>query len=126
MAVERVDFIAVPTRDRERSAKFYGEALELERNPNSTETWLEFETGNVTLALVTPRTSAWSSRRCPSGRSSLRVPDVEATKEKLGGEGVEFRRDVGLGRLQRRGVFDPDGNGLRSIAATPPTSTAEP
>jgi hypothetical protein len=29
MAVERVDFIAVPTRDRERSAKFYGETLEL-------------------------------------------------------------------------------------------------
>jgi len=35
--VERVDFIAVPTLDRERSAKFYGETLGLERNPNSSE-----------------------------------------------------------------------------------------
>ena len=53
--VQRVDFIAVPTRDRERSARFYGETLGLERNPNSTETWTEFETAAPELAEVAAR-----------------------------------------------------------------------
>src|SRR6185436_6318274 len=48
----RVDFIAVPTKDRGRAAKFYEETLGLKRNPNSTDTWVEFETDNVTLAIV--------------------------------------------------------------------------
>jgi predicted enzyme related to lactoylglutathione lyase len=48
---ERVDFIAVPVRDRERAVQFYGETLGLEKNPNSTKTWVEFETGNVTRKL---------------------------------------------------------------------------
>jgi extradiol dioxygenase family protein len=46
---QRVDFIAVPVQDRERAARFYEETLGLPRNPNSTDTWIEFETGNVTL-----------------------------------------------------------------------------
>jgi catechol-2,3-dioxygenase len=33
---QRVDFIAVPTQDRERAAKFYEQTLGLQRNPNST------------------------------------------------------------------------------------------
>jgi catechol 2,3-dioxygenase-like lactoylglutathione lyase family enzyme len=30
IGVEKVDFVSVPTRDRERSRKFYGETLGLE------------------------------------------------------------------------------------------------
>jgi extradiol dioxygenase family protein len=41
----RVDFIAVPTQDRERAMTFYGETLGLPKNPNSTDTWVEFENG---------------------------------------------------------------------------------
>ena len=54
IGAQRVDFIAVPTRDRERAVRFYGETLGLVRNPNSSDTWVEFETGNVTLAIVVP------------------------------------------------------------------------
>jgi hypothetical protein len=36
---------------------FYGEVLGLETNPNSpAEDWVEYETGNVTLAVTTPHT----------------------------------------------------------------------
>jgi hypothetical protein len=72
IGAQRVDFIAVPTRDRARAAQFYGETLGLERNPNSTDTWIEFETGNVTQSVV------------------LRVPDVDDSKTRLREAGVEF------------------------------------
>jgi catechol 2,3-dioxygenase-like lactoylglutathione lyase family enzyme len=55
--VQRVDYIRVPVTDMEKANHFYGEVLGLERNPNSPdEDWVEYETGNVTLA------RAW----CPS------------------------------------------------------------
>jgi len=46
--VQRTDFVAVPTRDRARAVAFYTETLGLAKNPNSTDTWIEFETGNGT------------------------------------------------------------------------------
>ena len=113
MSVQRVDFIAVPTRDRERAATFYGETLGLERNPNSTETWVEFETGNVALALVTPEDFGMEYAPLPFGSVVLRVPDVEATKEKLAAQGVEFRGETwDSGVCNGASFLDPDGNGL--------------
>jgi catechol 2,3-dioxygenase-like lactoylglutathione lyase family enzyme len=35
IGVERTDFVGIPTRDRERTVKFYGETLGIERNPRS-------------------------------------------------------------------------------------------
>jgi catechol 2,3-dioxygenase-like lactoylglutathione lyase family enzyme len=86
---QRVDFIAVPVEDRERAARFYEETLGLERNPNSTETWIEFETGNVTLALVDPPSAGQPFVPLPFGSIVIRVPDVEAAKAKLQDAGVE-------------------------------------
>ncbi len=37
MQAQRVDFIAVPTTDRERAAEFYEHTLGFVRNPNSTD-----------------------------------------------------------------------------------------
>lgn len=71
---QRVDFIAVPVQDRERAARFYQETLGLARNPNSTETWIEFETGNVTLALVEPPWPGSPSFRSRSAPSSFASP----------------------------------------------------
>jgi hypothetical protein len=42
--VQRTDFVAVPTRSRERAVDFYERTLGLTRNPTSSETWIEFET----------------------------------------------------------------------------------
>jgi len=54
LGVERADFIAVPVQDLARADEFYGKTLGLSRNPNSGERWVEYELGNVTLALVSP------------------------------------------------------------------------
>jgi catechol 2,3-dioxygenase-like lactoylglutathione lyase family enzyme len=80
---ERVDFIAVPTRDQERAVRFYEEILGLARNPNSSERWVEFETGNVTLAIL-PHEYTGRTEFTPSiAPIALRVPTVEKAWEKL-------------------------------------------
>ena len=64
--------MAIPTRDKERSAKFYGETLGIEKNPLTAEDWHEFETGNVTLALYAPEKMGNGVQRAANGRD--RVP----------------------------------------------------
>ncbi len=111
--VLRVDFVGVPTRDRDRAEAFYAETLGLPKNPNSTETWVEFETGNLTLALVTPEDLGMEFAPLPFGSIVLRVEDVEATKERLRAKGVEFRGETwDSGVCNGAAFFDPDGNGL--------------
>ncbi len=111
--VERVDFIAVPTLDRERSAKFYGETLGLERNPNSSEQWMEFEIGNVTLALLPHEYTGRSEFTPSSGPIALRVPDVDEACRKLEEAGVEFPTEtIDSGVCHIAPFFDPDGNSL--------------
>ncbi|MBA3567152.1 MAG: VOC family protein [Actinobacteria bacterium] len=111
--VERVDFIAVPTLDRERSAKFYGETLGLERNPNSSEQWMEFEIGNVTLALLPHEYTGRSEFTPSSGPIALRVSDVDEARRKLEEAGVEFPMEtIDSGVCHIAPFFDPDGNSL--------------
>jgi len=80
--VQRVDYIRVPVTDMQKANHFYGEVLGLERNPNSPdEDWVEYETGNVTLAVMTPHTHDYEFTPLPPGTLALRVPDVaEACK----------------------------------------------
>jgi predicted enzyme related to lactoylglutathione lyase len=111
--VQRTDFVAVPTRDRERAAAFYGETLGLTKNPNSTDTWIEFETGNTTLALVSPESIGAPFAPLPVGSIVLRVPDVAEAKAKLEAAGVEFSGEPWDSGVCHGAVFnDPDGNGL--------------
>jgi catechol 2,3-dioxygenase-like lactoylglutathione lyase family enzyme len=109
----RIDFVAVPTRDRDRSEEFYGGILGLERNPRSTETWVEYETGNVTLAPVDPETAGQKFKTLPPGTIAFRVADVDAAKTDLEAAGVEFPIGViDSGVCHIAPFSDPDGNGL--------------
>ena len=113
IGAQRVDFIAVPTRDKERAVQFYGETLGLEKNPLSTDTWHEFETGNVTIALVSPEEVGLDFAPLPFGSIALRVPDVAEARAKLEEAGVELvgeQWDSGV--CHGVGFKDPDGNGL--------------
>jgi catechol 2,3-dioxygenase-like lactoylglutathione lyase family enzyme len=113
MQAERVDFIAVPTTDRDRAAAFYEETLGLQRNPTSTDTWIEYELDNVTLALVKPDEAGVEFAPLPFGSIAIRVPDVEAAKAELQEKGVEFRGEIWDSGVCNGAVFhDPDGNGL--------------
>jgi predicted enzyme related to lactoylglutathione lyase len=110
---QRVDFIAVPTQDRDRAEKFYAQTLGLEKNPLSTQSWVEFETGNVTLALVTPERIGLEFAPLPFGSIAIRVPDVEEAKQKLVDAGVEFRGETwDSGVCNGAAFYDTEGNGL--------------
>jgi catechol 2,3-dioxygenase-like lactoylglutathione lyase family enzyme len=111
----RVDFIAVPVRDLARAEEFYGRTLGLERNPNSSERWVEYELGDVTLALVSPDVMGPEFEPQPHQMPiALRVDDVEEAWGKLEAAGVEFGHgtiDSGVCHLVN--FRDPDGNALQ-------------
>jgi len=111
--VERTDFVNIATQDLDRAKRFYGETLGLPRNPRSSDSWPEFETGNLSLLLAdSARTGVPFS---PSNNAvALRVPDVDAAKRRLENAGVEFEfADVYDTGVCNMAFFrDPDGNAL--------------
>jgi catechol 2,3-dioxygenase-like lactoylglutathione lyase family enzyme len=109
---QRVDFIAVPTRDHQKAAEFYEQVLGLQKNPNSLEDWIEFETGNVTLALVDTTTHDAEFTPLPRGSIALRVPDVKGAREKLEAAGVRCGDVWDSGACNGASFTDPDGNGI--------------
>jgi len=89
MSVERTDFVGIPTQDLERAESFYEHVLGLQRNPNHSPGWPEFETGNLTL-LLTDVAKTGQEFSPNVGAVALRVADVAGEMERLRGEGVEF------------------------------------
>jgi catechol 2,3-dioxygenase-like lactoylglutathione lyase family enzyme len=127
VGVERVDYIRVPVQDIEAAKRFYGEILGLPLNPNSPEDdWLEFEAGNVTLAVMTPHTHEYEFTPLPPGTLALRVPDVAEAKAKLEAAGVDVNDIWDSGKCQGAGTRDPSGNPIllhRRYAPYPDGST---
>lgn len=108
---QRVDFIRVPVTDMDEATNFYGEVLGLERNPNSpAEDWIEYEVGNVTLAVMTPHTHDDEFVPLPPATIALRVPDVAGAKAKLEAAGLEVGEMWDSGVCHGAGVSDPAGN----------------
>jgi predicted enzyme related to lactoylglutathione lyase len=111
--VQRVDYIRVPSTNIEKATDFYGRVLGLRKNPNSPgDDWVEFEAGNVTLAVMTPHTHEYEFTPLPPGTLALRVADVAAAKAKLEAEGVQVNEMWDSGVCHGAGVSDPDGNAI--------------
>jgi predicted enzyme related to lactoylglutathione lyase len=109
--VERIDYVRVPVTDIVRAKHFYGEVLGLEQSPNSpADDWVEYEAGNVTLAVMTPHTHDDEFAPLPPGTLAFRVPDVAAAKAKLEAAGVEVNEMWDSGVCRGAGISDPDGN----------------
>ena len=117
LEVERVDFIGVPVQDLARADEFYGQTLGLRRNLNSGKRWVEYETGNVTLALISPEALGpeYFENFSPNWMPiALRVPDVEEARRRLEAAGVEFETEIiDSGVCHIAGFHDPDGNALQ-------------
>jgi predicted enzyme related to lactoylglutathione lyase len=115
MNVEKVDFIGIPVRDLKRSEEFYGETLGLTKNPNSGDRWVEFEIGDLTLALISPAAMGPDFEVKPHSMPiAFHVEDVAAARSELEAKGVEFGRDmIDSGVCHIQGFKDPDGNSLQ-------------
>lgn len=127
IGVERVDYVRVPVADMAEAERFYGELLGLERDPNSpADDWVEYEAGNVTLAVMTPHTHDYELTPLPPATIALRVPDVAAAKVTLEAAGVEVGEVWDSGVCRGVGVSDPAGNRIllhRRYAPYPDGST---
>jgi catechol 2,3-dioxygenase-like lactoylglutathione lyase family enzyme len=113
--VSKVDFVGVPVQDLARSEEFYSGTLGLTKNPNSHERWVEYEIGDLTLALISPAAMGPDFEVKPHSMPiAFRVDDVEAAKAELAAKGVEFRGDtIDSGVCHIVPFKDPDGNSLQ-------------
>src|SRR5262245_16414210 len=106
-----VDFVAIPVRDLKASTRFYETVLGIGGNYPWADMGLEFQVGNLTLALIEvdsfgipfPATSA---------PIALRVEDVAAARAHLEAAGIEFTDQLDSGVCHQAIFHDPDGNTL--------------
>lgn len=116
-AVTGVDFVSIPTRDIEASARFYGETLGLEQSaawqrPGEKPMGIEFETGTVTLAVIDPA-AIGRDFVAHTQPIALQVEDVAAARAALEERGVRFFGETMDTGVCHMGHFaDPDGNVL--------------
>jgi catechol 2,3-dioxygenase-like lactoylglutathione lyase family enzyme len=108
--VERLDFVAIPSRDAERSRAFYGETLGLRPDEHAR---FEFWAGETCLGIWEPERLGGEFAPQRNGHLALHVEDVKAARADLEAKGVDF-----LGETLDTGVChmaffrDPDGNDL--------------
>ena len=111
IGVERVDYVRVPVTDIDQAKQFYGGLLGLRENPNSPdEDWIEYEAGNVTLAVMTPHTHDYEFAPLPPTTIAFRVTDVAEARARLEAAGLEVGEMWDSGRCRGVGVSDPAGN----------------
>jgi predicted enzyme related to lactoylglutathione lyase len=110
--IETVDYVRVPVDDIEKAKDFYGRILGLPDGPSQHEDWVEYQAGNVTLAVMTPETHDYEFEPLPPATLALRVPDVAAAKAQLEAAGIEVNEMWDSGVCRGAGVTDPAGNAI--------------
>jgi catechol 2,3-dioxygenase-like lactoylglutathione lyase family enzyme len=108
LAVERVDFINVPTRDTKRAFAWYHEVLGLPLDENNPD---ELRAGQVTVTFWEPENEGFEFKPDVGG-FAVRVADVEAAKAELEARGVECVGAGDTGVCNMAVVLDPDGNAV--------------
>jgi catechol 2,3-dioxygenase-like lactoylglutathione lyase family enzyme len=108
--LQGVDFVRVPVTDIEQAKDFYGGVLGLPPGPTQHEDWVEYQAGNVTLAVMSPETHDEEFVPYSSGVVALAVPDVAAAKAQLETEGVQVNDIWDSGVCNRASFQDPAGN----------------
>lgn len=109
-AIAKLDFVAIPSQDAERSRRFYGETLGLrpdEHEPN------EFWVGETCLSIWEPVKYGMPFAPQKNAHLALHVDDVAAARADLEAKGVGFAGDVMDSGVCHMAFFtDPDGNDL--------------
>ena len=111
--VTGVDFVPFSTQDLDRSMDFYGAKLGLPRSVYIPERhYAEFETGNVTLSIVTGE-ALGIGHHVHRVALALHVDDVAIARAELEQRGVQFHGDIlDTGVCHMAFFADPDGNAL--------------
>jgi predicted enzyme related to lactoylglutathione lyase len=111
--VTGVDFIAVPTKDYDAAAKFYGEVLGLPfRKRWGKMPAGEFQAGNLTVAVM--QSDAFGIDFVPHSHPiAFQVDDVPAAIAELESQGISFKGEmIDSGFCHQAFFEDPDGNSI--------------
>src|SRR4051812_30716566 len=89
--INRLDFIAVPSQDAERSRAFYVDTLGLRPDDNAQ---FEFWLGDTCFGIWEPEKMGRTFAPSKNSHLALHVDDVEAARKDLESKGVEFAGDT--------------------------------
>jgi catechol 2,3-dioxygenase-like lactoylglutathione lyase family enzyme len=107
-AIEKLDFIGVPSRDPDRTRAFYVETLGL-RGDDSAQ--YEFWAGETCFAIWEPERLGQDFVPQRNAHLALHVDDVAAARSELEAKGVEFAGETFDTGVCHMAFFkDPDGN----------------
>jgi catechol 2,3-dioxygenase-like lactoylglutathione lyase family enzyme len=107
---DKLDFVAVPSQDAERSRAFYLDTLGLRPDEHGQ---FEFWIGDTCFSIWQPARLGWEFAPQKNAHIAIHVDDVAAARAELEAKGVTF-----LGETFDTGVChmafftDPDGNDL--------------
>ena len=108
--VTGLDFVAVPSRDAERSRAFYVETLGLRPDDKAR---FEFWVAETCFGIWEPERMGGTFAPQKNGHWALHVDDVAEARRELEGKGVEFVGEVlDTGVCHMAFFADPDGNDL--------------
>lgn len=108
-----VDFVSLPVQDMARAVAFYRDTLGLPGHAPQSPDWVEFELGQLVLALWRPEAFGQPFAPVTGGQVAFSVPDVKAAREALAAKGVAFVDDTMDTTVCHMAFFDdPDGNAL--------------
>lgn len=113
ITVGGADFLTVFVKDYPAAVEFYGGTLGLEHSSDYGKIpGGEFETGNLTLQVIDA--ASIGREFSPLGTPlALHVDDVEASRESLETEGIQFFGEtIDSGVCHMAFFKDPDGNSL--------------
>ncbi len=108
--ITKLDFVAIPSRDAERSRGFYIDTLGLRPDPHARfEAWA----GDTCFAIWEPERLGQEFAPQRNGHIALHVEDVAAARAELERKGVQFSGDTfDTGVCLMAFFTDPDGNDL--------------
>jgi catechol 2,3-dioxygenase-like lactoylglutathione lyase family enzyme len=110
MAITGLDFVAVPSRDGERTRAFYVDTLGLRPDEHAH---FEFWAGETCFGIWEPERYGIEFKPQNNGHPALQVDDVAATRKELEAKGVVFFGEtMDTGVCHMAFFADPDGNNL--------------
>ena len=108
--ISKLDFVAIPSQDAERSRAFYVDTLGLRPDDHSRfEVWV----GATCCGIWEPEKFGMPFGPQKNGHLALHVDDVAAARAELEAKGVEFAGETFDTGVCHMALFtDPDGNDL--------------
>jgi catechol 2,3-dioxygenase-like lactoylglutathione lyase family enzyme len=108
--ISKLDFVAIPSQDGDRSRAFYGETLGLRPDEHGE---YEFWAGDTCLGIYEPTRFGMEFAPQKNAHLALHVDDVSSAREELESRGVSFTGDIlDTGVCHMAFFTDPDGNDL--------------